>query len=265
MRYLLGELTEEECDQLEETCFATPEGFEELEAVEQELMDAYVAGELSPERRLRFESRLVPGEHGEVQFARALKAALRDRPPSVARAGVRGRRGLSAWLPAAAAALFMAAGGWLVLRTPGAPPVSPPSGEQQPTPVGPSPTATSRATGQVDRSRSMFVTLTAGLTRNESGLRRIVVPAEVERVVFTLVVEGEARTRYGAVLQNASGEDLLEVKPVQERAAVQARLVDVPVPARALADGDYVLQLQSHDVSGRTEDLAEYAFRVARK
>jgi hypothetical protein len=92
-----------------------------------------------------------------------------------------------------------------------------------------------------------------------------VVGAEVERVVFTLAVEGQSRTTYGAVLQNASGDALLDVSPLHERAAAQGRVVDVPVAARVLADGDYVLQLQSRDGAGRSEDRAEYAFRVTRR
>src|SRR5262245_47936766 len=251
VRYLLGELTEEECDRLEEAYFATREGFEELRAVEAELTDAYVAGQLSPERRLRFESRLVPGEHGDVQFARALRAVLHERQPPVARAEAGGRRRRLPWLPAAAAALFMAAAGWLVWRAPrpqelpdpargpASPPASPQSQAAQATPRPP------------DRSRTLFVPLTAGLTRNDRGLPRVVIPSEVERVVFGLALEGESRTTYAAVLQNASGDGLLEVSPLQERVGAQGRVVDVPVRAGVLPAGDYVLQLQSRDGAGR--------------
>jgi hypothetical protein len=276
VRYVLGELTEQECDALEEAYFGTTDGFEELQAVEQELMDAYVAGELSPERRLRLESRLVPGEQRGVQFARALRGVLQDRQPPVARAEARGRRRLVPWWTAAAAALSMAAVGWLALRAPRpevppdpghretSPPVSSRPGAQPP-PLGPSSTAPGRGEGPSDRSRTLSVTLTAGLTRNDRGLKRIVIPAGADRVVFTLVIEDESRTTYRALLQNVSGEALLDVSPLHERAAGQGRVVDVPVPARVLAEGDYVLQLQSGGGAGRTEDRAEYAFRVARR
>jgi hypothetical protein len=267
VRYLLGELTEEECDELEEAYFATTDGFEELQAVEQELMDAYVAGELSPERRLRFESRQVSGDHRDVRFARAFRVALRGRQPSVARAESRGRRRLASWSTAAAAVLSMAAVGWLALRAPRpeeppaagrreiSPPVSPPAHGAAPTPMA----------SPLDRSRTLSVTLTAGLTRNDRGLKRIVVPAEAERVVFTLVVDDEGPTTYRAVLQNASGKDLIDVSPLHERVAEQGRVVDVPVLARVLPNGDYVLQLQSPGGAGRAEDRAEYAFRVTRR
>jgi hypothetical protein len=276
VRYLLGELTDAECDELEEAHFATTDGFGELQAVEQELTDAYVAGDLSPERRLRFESRLVPGQHRDVEFSRALRAVLQDRQSSIARAGVRVRRRLVPWLPAAAAAVFISAVGWLALRAsrpeepPDAgrretsPPVSTPSQAAPPTPTGPSSTAPGRGEIPTDRSRTLSVTLSAGLTRNDRGLRRIVVPAGADRVVFTLVVDDEGPTTYRAVLQNASGKDLLDVSPLHERATGQGRVVDIPVGAQVLADGDYVLQLQSPGDAGRAEDRAEYAFRVIR-
>jgi hypothetical protein len=266
VRYVLGELTEEECDELEEAYFGTTDGFEELQAVEQELMDAYVAGALSPERRLRFESRLVPGEHRNVQFARALRAALRDRQPSVAGAEARGRRRLVPWWTAAAA-LSMAAVGWLALRAP-RPEMPPDAGRRETSPPvspsGPGAAPTPMASPS-DPSRTLSVTLTTGLTRNDRGLKRIVVPAEADRVVFMLVIEDESRTTYRALLQNVSGEALLDVSPLRERAAGQGRVVDVPVPAHVLADGDYVLQLQSRGGAGRAEDRAEYAFRVTRR
>ena len=203
MRYVLGELTEEECDALEEAYFGTTDGFEELQAVEQELMDAYVAGELSPERRLRFESRLVPGEHGNVQFARALRAALPDRQPSVARAEARGRRRLVPWWTAVAATLSMAAVGWLALRAPRpevpsetSPPVSPRPGAQ-PTAMGPSPTAPGRGERRIALHLVRHADRGRPETTGPEAHRR---PAEADRVVFTLVV---GRERGISAAQNA--------------------------------------------------------------
>jgi hypothetical protein len=54
--YLLNELTEDEAQQFEEQCFsqaAWPD--EELESAEEDLIQAYIKNELSPERHRRFE------------------------------------------------------------------------------------------------------------------------------------------------------------------------------------------------------------------
>ena len=54
--FLLDELSQDEAEQFEEQCFSQPEWPEpELEAAEEDLIQAYVKEELSPERRIRFE------------------------------------------------------------------------------------------------------------------------------------------------------------------------------------------------------------------
>ena len=53
--YLLNELPQHEAEQFEEECFSQPEWpQEELSAVEDDLIQAYIKNELSPERRRRF-------------------------------------------------------------------------------------------------------------------------------------------------------------------------------------------------------------------
>ena len=72
--YLLGELSEEEESRIEELYFNDPDSLEELLAVEEELIDNYVRGELARSRREQFEKKIlksaVLGE--KVEFARAL-------------------------------------------------------------------------------------------------------------------------------------------------------------------------------------------------
>ena len=54
--YLLNELPEHEAAQFEEQCFSQPEWPDaELESAEEDLIQAYIRNELSPERRRRFE------------------------------------------------------------------------------------------------------------------------------------------------------------------------------------------------------------------
>ena len=54
--YLLDELSQHEAEEFEEECFAQAEWPElELEAAEEDLIEAYIKNELTPERRRRFE------------------------------------------------------------------------------------------------------------------------------------------------------------------------------------------------------------------
>lgn len=76
VRYLLGELSEEEETRLEDRYCADDDLHEHLQAVELELIDRYVNNELSKTEQERFEEYFlsVPERLQEIEFARAFKA-----------------------------------------------------------------------------------------------------------------------------------------------------------------------------------------------
>lgn len=84
-RYLLGEQSEAEMARLEDDAFTGPGG-EELQgliaSVENDLMDEYARGELTPVERVRFEARFLNSERRRtrVGFAAALAAADEGAP-----------------------------------------------------------------------------------------------------------------------------------------------------------------------------------------
>src|SRR6185503_13047992 len=71
-RYLLGELSESEKDRLEAELFADDSKLVDFELAEDELVDAYVRGELSADERRQFEAKLSnsPRLVERVNFAR---------------------------------------------------------------------------------------------------------------------------------------------------------------------------------------------------
>lgn len=80
-RYLLGELPEAEQAALEEKYFTDPQVFDQVLQAENELVDAYARGQLSPTARDRFEQYYLahPKRRERVKFAEALATKL-DRP-----------------------------------------------------------------------------------------------------------------------------------------------------------------------------------------
>ncbi|MCI0337298.1 MAG: zf-HC2 domain-containing protein [Acidobacteria bacterium] len=78
-QYLLGELSAEESGRLEERLFAN-EGYEQLLVVEEELIEAYVRGELSARDRERFENHFLtsPARRERVEFTKTLFKALEE-------------------------------------------------------------------------------------------------------------------------------------------------------------------------------------------
>jgi putative zinc finger protein len=75
-QYLLGELSEEEQEGVEQRYISDSELYGQLLAVEDELIDAYVEGELPQSRRARFEAHFMrsPGRQERVEFAKAWMA-----------------------------------------------------------------------------------------------------------------------------------------------------------------------------------------------
>lgn len=76
--YLLEELSEEESQQFEEQCFGQEEWPAELDAVEQDLIDAYLQNELTADRKRRFEERYLTTDarKARVLTAKSFQGAL---------------------------------------------------------------------------------------------------------------------------------------------------------------------------------------------
>src|SRR5262245_46647800 len=81
-RYVLGELSEEEQQRIEEIYFTDPAFLQDLLAARNELVDAYVEGNLNSAERGRFEDklRLSPALVEKVEFTKALFQLLDSEP-----------------------------------------------------------------------------------------------------------------------------------------------------------------------------------------
>lgn len=132
MRYLLGELSEEEQSLLEEEYFDDPAFFQEVRARRDDLIDAYLRGELSPDERARFETYFMatPRRRERVEFARALMKTVDQAQASEALTTARQvpiRWWKSLLIPlvpyqrpiiALGVLVIIFIGGWLLLRSP---------------------------------------------------------------------------------------------------------------------------------------------------
>ena len=82
IRYLLGDLSEEEKAHLEEQYFLDDPEFEQFEVAEDELIERYVSDELAPEDAHRFEKLLISPRLSErVEVARLLAQRAAPPPP----------------------------------------------------------------------------------------------------------------------------------------------------------------------------------------
>jgi hypothetical protein len=248
--YLLEELPEQELEQFEDECFAQENWPEELSAVEEDLIDAYLRKELTPERRQRFEQNYLTTE-ARMERVRMSAALLRHvdglqstarpemaAPPSGLTLAERLRAFWStqSWaLRAVAACVIVAiiAGAlWLTLfRTP------------QP---------------------RTFATLNLSISSSnradaaQAGKVKFPLNADALKISLALPERLPAATGYRVELENDRGE----TSPVKIDGQ-DARAVTVLIPAAQLARGQYALKLFIKRQDG-TEERASgnYFFTV---
>jgi hypothetical protein len=241
--YLLGELPEAESVQIEEEYLADEETLASLLAIEAELYDAYAGDSLSPERRRRFEERLLttPAKRRRLEFSRAL---LQYRPEQSAPSTEPSR---SRWLIPAlalAALLIVGIGLW---RFP-----SP----KQSAPEPPIPAA-----------RTPIVipfVLGAGLVRDGGNESTLDLPANADSIRITFDLEHDSRPPFEAKLRTPEGVEIWASDPAHAPTPTGPRSLTMEVPAPLLVSGHYILTLSAASGNGTFESIADHAFLVRR-
>ncbi|HEX9984265.1 MAG TPA: zf-HC2 domain-containing protein [Thermoanaerobaculia bacterium] len=237
-RYLLGNLEEQEQDRLEQQYFTDPELLALVEATEDDLIDAYIRGELSAADRARFESHFLRSRRRRerVKTAEALLARL---PSKSSRAPV--------WFAFAAALALMFAL-WRGEKPKELPVAAKPAPVQQ------------QVRQQVQKPAPQIATvlvtliLTPGVTRGEIEPPRLDLRQQVDTVVLEPVVEGNGP--FSATIR--IGER--ELWSAMGLARGNGHPLRVQVPAPLFATGDHLLTLR--DASG--EIIDDYLFFVIR-
>jgi len=298
-QYLLGELSQSEGAKVEEEFFEDDEAFERLNSVEDELIDAYTLGQLSPVERKRFEQRLLlsSAQHERVKFARTLlrtvsgaQKIVSDIPPL--------KRTTSWWTApftflrtlnpvvslstAALLILVILTGWWLIHRinvsqeqqahsTSRPPEERIQAVKQNPTHQAsevPRPTNPSEGQKASERSTStngsVTFALVEGLVRDLGQSNRLVVPENIRLVRLQIAMQQNDYKAYRADLRKTEGDEVWQHNGIRLESVTSGKgTMVLPVPAGILKNGDYILTL-SGTASGRTEVVGEYSFRVVR-
>jgi hypothetical protein len=259
-QYLLGRLPEDKLTTLDERVVTDPAFHEELLIVEDELIDEYLAGELSADESRSFEDHfLLTSERREkLRFGRAFshyfsrspapallepvpKAQTEEKddvpvpPPKWYERFLPIKNPILAYSLMAVALLVVAGVSWLAVRN-----------------------RTPRLSGPV-----YAITITAGTTRgaNDSG-NRFSIPPGIGTVELKAELRQDEYPRYSAVLFDDAGSELWRETNLQTRSDSGPRVLVVPVPARLLVPGYYSLKLSGITPEGKNEDLPTYRFHV---
>ena len=273
-RYLLGAASDEEAEHIEQEYFAEPDALDQLAAVENDLIDEYVAGSLTPAEREAFDVRYrdSPRHHVRLAVSRGLRGeaaesrgplpieSRRPRPTTVSKGWP-----LFARVGAAAAIVAVAVNVWLVRSTlPTAPPngsptVTPPPDGSQSEP--PSPGQPVEPSGAPATPRSVALVLSPIHTRTAGAAATLSIPSATDLVVVRLQGEGsDADLSGAAVVRTVSGAEIWRGPAVLESGQPPDARLDIP--AALLRADDYVIDLLGTDPAGREIERYSYFFSV---
>jgi len=270
IQYLLGGATEEQAELLDRWSVSDDDFADRLKALENNLVDAYVRGELTGETLERFRTYYLasPLRREKVRFAETLLPLADKRPP----VPIRQAQVLS-WRPvlAAAACLLIAAGAyWTFEHSRPAPRPRPDlsAASQAPVPVAPPPTAPVPAEPLPAASAPLATILfvLAPPTRGGAALPVLSLPSDAGSVTFRLELEANDSRRYRATLKDLAGNRVVwhsDERPAKVLKGVPA--VVLGVPAALLRNRPYSLDLSGINGPGDDEVIGAYAFRAVRK
>lgn len=257
VRYLLGSLPEEETLRLDELSIADDEFAVRLRAAEHDLIDAYIAGELSAEDRARFEALYAKSPDRRDGFAFASALAARMVRPGDRTWWYRGA--------AAAAMVLLAIGGYWLLqpdrqesRT-GAEPQTHVAAPAPTSPVAPP----AQTAPEPAPSATVLSFVLAAPTRSAADAPAITVPDGTLAVDFSLELEGDDYAEYDATLKDAAGvRTLWRSSRVTPTGPSGNRTVRIRVPGNLLTARRHVLELRGVTGTAGPQVVGAYAFRV---
>ena len=299
-RYLLGQLPEQDAATLEERFFRDDDFFEELRAVEADLIDQYVRGELSGAELHQFGSHFLKSaaRRQRVDFAKALADAANQSatqaPSAMSTAGSRRvalspmpPRPLPKWL-AIAAMLLLVAGAWLAfenrrlarqIRSVQDSRFTEESHRRElEGRVKDLQSSNSQLTAELEQERRkqpssgssiasvVAFVLSPGMVRSTDEPTRLVVPKEVDKVKLQLDVEtaGDHQS-YRVELRTVGGQLVWSQDMLQARTTNWGKVVVFLIPSSVLAAGEHELTLRGLIGRGKFEDSSYYYFSVIKR
>jgi hypothetical protein len=262
-RYLLGEAPPDEQASIEQRYCADPDFHAEVQAVERELIDQYIRGELTNTAAFETHFMAAPSRREKVEFARALMRT----PVSQPAASASGTRRL--WPLAAAATLVLAAGSaWLLTNRPSVEPEQANAGVETPAgggavPVKPSiaPPTPAPPRPLDPAPRVVTLMLTPTLVRS-SGTTPALVVGDATHVRLQLAIEGDTYSNYRVLIRTAEGVEIWRQEQLKAQAVNGERAIVIDVPAARFSTNDFTVTLSGITSGGGVDELDGYSFRA---
>lgn len=298
IRYVLGQLSQEEQERVEDRMFEDRQFFERLLVVEDDLIDSYASGRLTEDERRRFEGRFLKTKEDveRISFARELAAYVsRDTPSKRARWLEFVRIGNPPVLVPLAAILLIAMGAlWLVfqivrlndrldeMRT--QIDVQEKRGQELEQQVAEERSRNQQLLEELERERRrseiedrfqspaqalapglVSFILSPGAVRDGSSATKLAIPPDAGRVRLQALFKTGDYPGFSAELQTVEGRVLWRRAGLKGRKSGENRAVTISVPANVLGEDDYILVIKGVSSAGEEESVGEYFFRVVKK
>lgn len=291
--FLLGDLSEAKREAIEARFLADSDFSSQVEVIEDELIEGYLRGELSAGDHQRFEAAYLtqPRRREHVLAMKGMLAAANaeadlrvEQSPSLWAGFLAPFRFQSAFTryAVAGAVLFVLALSALLLfnklrpqqngpvaqQTPGlirppdvAVPLQSPSPAVTPVPrVSPSPATEA----QPARATMAAIILQPTLVRDPVAANKLVVSSSIQRIRLQLQLERNEYRSYAVHLATVEGHPVWQGS-MGARTTSGATYLALSLPARRLASGDYIVEVNGVGDSGPPESVASYFFSIIRK
>lgn len=263
-QYLLGLLPQDQAGELEEQLFTDGELYEELLIAEDELVDQFLAGEMSEQEREAVERHFLqaPGRQEQLLFAGALKKYVSATAPRAVKDLGAGQQTINeapsgeprektsllsrlfprnpalAYSLAGALVLIIVGGIWLV----------------------------SRMVNRSNQPQTVWaIELAPGLQRDGGGIKSFVIPVNVDAVRLQLDLAEDQYKSYEAVVLDIDGRSVSTGNNLKAQSANGRQIVALDVEPARLAAGDYRVKLSGLSAGGNLENLGSYPFKVLKK
>jgi len=254
VRYLLGQLPDDEMSFLEQRYFAEPGYLELIETVEDELIEEYLDGALTDADNQQFEGRYLqsPGLRCRVELSKAIRTHKLVEP-------------VAPWIyiVAASAALLVVGLGWSLFR------VHTLRLERDAVQIQLDQERRLRAEQQVTRPAApatelVVFFLSPGAERGIESRKSLSVPAGVSTVRLHLALSPSSKAHsYHAVLQTLDDDTIFDwgVVPVSHN----EQAVELDLGASLVQSGDYLIALLPGSASGEAHPSYVFHFTKAKK
>jgi len=290
-KYLLGEMSPEEQEEIELWLMSNEDAYCLLEGAEDDLIDDSLAGRLAPRDLDRFQNHFLvaPERQRKLQFSRSFRRAIdaAAQPVHIESATRPGLLDFLRYRPAfvyAASALIvilLTGSVWSFLK------VAELQRELR------SATVELLAVGrdrddlkrQLDESQAvsrglqaanppitpsaapvlLAMNLVPGITRSSNEIPTITLTTNASRVRFSLALLDDNFTVYRASLINADSREIWAENKVSPTAARDGKTIVLTVPTEVLSSGDFSFSLMGVPDSGTPESVARYYFRAVRQ